>query len=82
MSAKKGEKLEEELAALEAEAPRVELFATERGWEPVCRACCEAEGWVRTTRRLQVPGGHLYQTETQQAGIGVSQALAFVPAVR
>lgn len=57
-----------------------------KGWETVCRASSPEEGWVRTTRRLQVNGGHLYQTETQQLTADgdrfSSQALVFVPAVR
>lgn len=49
------------------------------------RASSESQGFFKTTKVANVPGGALVQTETQQrnpdGGYALSQALTFVPYV-
>lgn len=53
-------------------------------WKLVCKASSKSEGWMKTTKSLEIEGvGCLVQTETQQRNVdqtnSVSQALVFVP---
>lgn len=49
------------------------------------KASAQSEGWMKTTKVANVPGGALVQTETQQrnpdGSYALSQALTFVPGV-
>lgn len=56
-------------------------------WELVCKASSKAQGWMKSTKRMKVPGGWLYQVTTEHRAGGVAsgyvtacaEALAFVP---
>lgn len=52
----------------------------------LCKASSEAEGWMKSTKAMQVPNGCLVQVTTQQRNIdgsyAVAEALTFVPGVR
>ncbi len=56
-------------------------------WVVVCKASSKAQGWMKSTKRLKVPGGWLYQVTTEHRAGGVAsgyvtacaEALAFVP---
>lgn len=49
------------------------------------KASSHSEGWMKTTKVANIPGGCLVQTETQQmndkGSYSLSQALVFVPEV-
>jgi hypothetical protein len=51
----------------------------------LCKASSEAEGWMKSTKALEVDGGCLVQVTTQQrnpdGSYAVAEALAFVPGV-
>lgn len=48
----------------------------------ICKASSKAEGWMKSTKAMQIDGvGCLVQVTTQQ-GDNVSEALAFVPGVK
>jgi hypothetical protein len=51
----------------------------------LCKASSEAEGWVKSTKAMQVPHGCVVQVTTQQRNIdgtySVAEALTFVPGV-
>lgn len=47
----------------------------------LCKASSKAQGWMKSTKALEVPGGCVLQVTTQQAD-SVAEALVFVPGVR
>lgn len=52
----------------------------------LCKASSEEEGWMKSTKALEVPGGCVVQVTTQQRNddgtYAVAEALSFVPGVR
>ncbi len=47
-------------------------------WECVCKAHNAALGIMKSTKRMRVQGGYLYQVTTETPK-GIAEALAFVP---
>ena len=51
----------------------------------LCKASSQQEGWMKSTKAMQVPGGCVVQVTTQQKGYdetySVAEALTFVPGV-
>jgi len=58
----------------------VDMFAL------LCKASSESEGWMKSTKALEVPNGCVVQVTTQQrnsdGSYSVAEALAYVPGVR
>jgi hypothetical protein len=51
-------------------------------WELICKASSVSEGWLKSTKAMEIPGvGCLVQVTTQQ-GTNVSEAVTFVPNVK
>jgi len=51
-------------------------------WRLLCKASSKTEGWMKSTKALQIDGvGCLVQVTTQQ-GDNVAEAVTFVPGVR
>lgn len=52
----------------------------------ICKASSEAEGWMKSTKAMQVPGGCVVQVTTQQrnpdGSYALAEAITFVPGVR
>ncbi len=52
----------------------------------LAKASSEAEGWMKSTKAMAVPGGCLVQVTTQQrnpdGSYAVAEALSFVPEVK
>jgi hypothetical protein len=52
----------------------------------LCKASSENEGWMKSTKAMEVPGGCVVQVTTQQVNPdgshSVAEALTFVPDVR
>ncbi len=52
----------------------------------LCKASSKTEGWMKSTKAMQVPGGCVVQVTTQQRNPGgsyaVAEAVTFVPDVR
>jgi hypothetical protein len=55
-------------------------------WIVVAKASSESAGFMKTTKKMAVPGGSIYQMETQQkapdGSWALSQSSVFVPTVR
>ncbi|MFA4836312.1 MAG: hypothetical protein WC749_09620 [Dehalococcoidia bacterium] len=47
-------------------------------WECVCKAHNDDADIMKSTKRMKVPGGWLYQVTTESP-LGIAEALAFVP---
>jgi hypothetical protein len=52
----------------------------------LCKASSQAEGWMKSTKAMEVPGGCVVQVTTHQRNHdgtnAVAEALAFVPGVK
>lgn len=52
----------------------------------LCKASSEAEGWMKSTKALEVAGGCIVQVTTQQrnpdGSYAVAEAVTFVPGVK
>lgn len=52
----------------------------------LCKASSQAEGWMKSTKAMEVPGGCVIQVTTQQSNsngtYAVAEALTFVPGVK
>lgn len=52
----------------------------------LCKAYSESEGWMKSTKAMEVNGGCLVQVTTQQKNLdgsyAVAEALSFVPNVK
>ena len=47
-------------------------------WKLICKASSKEQGWMKSTKEMDVPGGKVVQVSTQQ-GEKVAEALCFVP---
>lgn len=50
-------------------------------WKLISKAHSKSEGWMKSTKAMEVPGGCVVQVSTQQ-GERVAEAITFVPGVR
>ena len=52
----------------------------------LCKASSDTEGWMKSTKACEVPGGCIVQVTTQQrnhdGSYAVAEALSFVPGVK
>ena len=55
-------------------------------WRVLCKASSKSQGWMKSSKAMEVPGGCLVQVTTQQknpdGSYAVAEALAFVPGVK
>lgn len=47
----------------------------------LCKASSKAQGWMKSAKAMEVPGGCVVQVTTQQ-GANVAEAITFVPGVK
>lgn len=58
------------------------VFGNGDTFKLICKASSQAEGWMKSTKAMEIPGvGCVIQVTTQQ-GDNVAEALTFVPGVR
>lgn len=58
------------------------VFGDGDTFQLICKASSKAEGWLKSTKAMEIPGvGCVVQVTTQQ-GDNVAEALTFVPGVR
>lgn len=54
-------------------------------WKVLCKASSVSEGWMKSTKAMEVPGGCVVQVTTHQKNAdfshSVAEALTFVPGV-
>ena len=68
-----------------ASTPDIKVFGDPGAWELVCKASSQSQGWMKSTKRMQVPGGHLYQATTEHRNpltgfvVACAEALVFAP---
>lgn len=65
--------------------PDLVVFGNGDLWQLLCKASSNQEGWMKSTKAMQVPGGCVVQVTTQQIdrdeSHSVAEALCFVPGV-
>jgi len=62
--------------------PDIKVFGNGDTFQLLCKASSQEEGWMKSTKAMQIDGtGCVVQVTTQQ-GKRVSEALAFVPGVK
>lgn len=63
----------------------IEVFGNGDLFQLMCKASSEEQGWMKSTKVMQVPGGCVVQVTTQQknpdGSYAVAEALTFVPFV-
>lgn len=66
--------------------PDVVVFGDGDAWKLICKASSKREGWMKSTKAMQIGHGCLVQVTTQQRGLdgtyAVAEALTFVPGVQ
>lgn len=58
----------------------IEVFGNGDAWQLICKASSASQGWMKSTKAMELHNGCLVQVTTQQ-GDQVSEALQFVPNV-
>jgi hypothetical protein len=59
----------------------VEIFGNPDTFQLICKASSKNEGWMKSTKAMEIPGrGCIIQVSTQQ-GDNVAEAICFVPDV-
>lgn len=59
----------------------IKVFGNGDTFKLICKASSEAEGWMKSTKAMEIPGvGCVVQVTTQQ-GDNIAEALTFVPGV-
>lgn len=53
-------------------------------WELICKASSNLQGWMKSTKRMKVEGGYLYQVTSEHQNnmcetVACAEALVFVP---
>lgn len=74
-----------DIAGAEAATSDLGVIGNSDMWKLLCKAWSVKEGWMKSTKAMEVPGGCLVQVttrETDQDGrIAVAEAVTFVPGV-
>jgi hypothetical protein len=59
----------------------LKVFGNGDTWQLLCKASSQREGWMKSTKAMEIPGvGCVVQVTTQQ-GEQIAEALVFVPGV-
>lgn len=68
-----------DVAQVKAQVPDVKVVGNGDLWQLLCKASSKSEGWMKSTKAMQIGGlGCLVQVSTQQ-GNNVAEAITFVP---
>ncbi len=49
-------------------------------WQLLCKASSKEQGWMKSTKAMQIASGCVVQVTTQQGG-NIAEAITFVPGV-
>ncbi len=65
--------------------PDIKVVGNGDTFQLLCKASSQSEGWMKSTKAMQIPGGCVVQVTTQQRNsdgtYAVAEALTFVPSV-
>jgi len=63
---------------LKANVPDAQVYGDPDTWVCICKAWSKEQGWMKSTKALQLGEGILVQVSTQQ-GNNIAEALTYVP---
>lgn len=70
------------IAEAQQAVPDIKVTGNGDLWQVLCKASSKAEGWMKSTKAMEIVGlGCLVQVTTQQ-GTKVAEAITFIPGVR
>lgn len=74
----------ENMDQLKSKCDDVKIYGDPGKWELICKASSQKQGWMKSTKRMAVEGGHIYQTTSEYVNsygqvIACSDSLVFVP---
>lgn len=74
-----------DISGTRVNVPDVKVVGNGDMFQLLCKASSKAEGWMKSTKACQTPGGCIVQVTTQQrnsdGSYAVAEALTFVPDV-
>lgn len=66
--------------------PDIKVVGNGDSFRLLCKASSQSEGWMKSSKAMEVPGGCVVQVTTQQknsdGSYAVAEALTFVPGVK
>ena len=75
-----------EVSGTHQNVPDVRIVGNGEAFQLLLKASSQKEGWMKSTKAMEVPGGCVVQVTTQQrnpdGSYSVAEALAFVPGVK
>lgn len=60
----------------------LQVFGDGDTFKLICKASSEAEGWMKSTKAMQIDGAGCVVQVTTQQGNNIAEALTFVPGVK
>jgi len=60
----------------------IQVFGNGDSFKLICKASSKAEGWMKSTKAMQIDGVGCFVQVTTQQGDNVAEALAFAPGVK
>ena len=69
-----------DISGTRVNVPDVKVVGNGDMFQLLCKASSTQEGWMKSAKAMEVPGGCVVQVTTQQ-GEQVAEALVFVPGV-
>ncbi len=87
LGSRKGETMPDNVSPEDARknTPDLKVTGDPGAWELVCKASSASQGWMKSTKRMQIDSGYLYQVSTEhrnpETGLvtACAEALTFVP---
>jgi len=75
-----------DVSGAKANVPDIKVVGNGDTFRLLCKASSQAEGWMKSAKAMEVPGGCVVQVTTQQrnpdGSYAVAEALTFVPDVK
>ena len=75
-----------DVSGTKVNVPDVKVVGNGDLYQLLCKASSQKEGWMKSSKAMEVPGGCVVQVTTQQrnpdGSYAVAEALTFVPDVR
>ncbi len=66
--------------------PDIQVVGNGDMFRLLCKASSQAEGWMKSSKAMEVPGGCVVQVTTQQKNLNgtyaIAEAVTFVPGVK
>lgn len=63
--------------------PDIKIFGDGDLWVLICKASSESEGWMKSTKAMEITDGCIIQVTTQQRNLdgsySIAEAVCFVP---